>query len=70
MTNIAPTEQERIPYAEGWRPSKTSITQAVLNGLVFDVMKASEHKEAEALEVGLGTAHDVGNAMASFLPHF
>jgi hypothetical protein len=63
-------EEERVPYKEGWRPLEKPLTQTNMNHLIFSLIKANEHKAAEASEVGLGTVHAVTNAVTSILPSF
>ncbi|KAF4636354.1 heme-thiolate peroxidase [Cudoniella acicularis] len=63
-------EDERLPFKEGWRPSERPITQNDMNHMIFSLIKANEHKAAEAAEVGLGTIHAVENAVTSILPSY
>ncbi|KAL5393248.1 hypothetical protein DPSP01_000079 [Paraphaeosphaeria sporulosa] len=47
-------EQERLPYAEGWRPP-VKFDQADLNHGYAEMMKGGEHGAEEAKLVGIGT---------------
>lgn len=47
-------EQERIPYAEGWRPP-VKFDQSDLNHGYAEMMKGTDHGVEEAKLVGIGT---------------
>ena len=47
-------EQERLPYAEGWRPP-AKFDQSDLNHGYAEMMKSGEHGSEEAKMVGIGT---------------
>jgi hypothetical protein len=64
------TEQERLPFNEGWRPNEHPLTQSDMNHLIFKLIMANEHKAAEASEVGLGSIHAVVNAVTSIMPTY
>lgn len=63
-------QEERVPYKEGWRPVDKPLSQMNMNHLIFSLIKANEHKAAEASDVGLGTVHAVQNAVTSILPSY
>lgn len=68
--HIHSPEEERLPYNEGWRPNATPLSQTQMNHLIFSLIKANAHKAAEAEEVGLGTVHEVEDAVTSLLPSY
>jgi len=63
-------QEERVPYKEGWRPIEKPLTQMNMNHLIFSLIKANEHKAAEAQDVGLGTVHAVQAAVTSIMPSY
>jgi hypothetical protein len=63
-------EEERVPYKEGWRKSEKPVTQMDMNYLIFNLIKANDHKAEEAADVGLGTIHAVTAAVSSVMPSF
>jgi hypothetical protein len=62
------TEEERIPYVEGWRPYSRAITQMDLNHLMFQLIKANEHKMEEARLAGVETVDEVLEAVTKIHP--
>jgi len=63
-------QEERVPYNEGWRPVEKPLTQMDMTHLIFSLIKANEHKAAEASDVGFGTVHAVTEAVTSLLPSY
>lgn len=65
-------EQERLPYAEGWRPP-AKIDQSDLNHGYAEMIKGGEHGGEEAVLVGIGTLVGLKEAIlslgASFIKH-
>ena len=59
-------EEERLPYAEGWRPP-AEFTQAMMNHAYFEMMKANEHKAEEAKLVGMGTVEALETGVTSMI---
>lgn len=60
------TEEERIPYAEGWRPP-ANLDQAMMNHAIFKLFSANPHKGEEAETVGLGTFQALEAAVLSLI---
>ncbi|KAK1058667.1 ccr4 associated factor [Friedmanniomyces endolithicus] len=73
-------EEERLPYAEGWRPPP-KFDQSMMNHAFVEMIKANEHKTEEAKLVGMGTVEaleagitmnlekSIASGMSSFYPH-
>ena len=47
-------EEERLPFAEGWRPP-TRMDQGMLNHGYAEMVKAHDNKAEEAQLIGVGT---------------
>lgn len=47
-------EEERLPYAEGWRPP-AKFDQSMMNHAILELIKANEYALEEAKMVGMGT---------------
>jgi len=67
---IRDTEEERLPFKEGWRPNPQPVTQSDMNHLILNLIQANEHKVAEAEDVGLGTVHAVTTAVTSIMSSY
>ncbi|RMZ87691.1 hypothetical protein DV736_g5085, partial [Chaetothyriales sp. CBS 134916] len=48
-------EEERFPYAEGWRPPAETITQQKMNKTMLKLVAANKHKGEEAVQLVVGT---------------
>jgi len=59
-------EEERIPYAEGWRPP-AKLDQTMMNHAIFKLIEENPHKAEEAETVGLGTFHALEAAILSLI---
>jgi hypothetical protein len=66
-TNVRSTEQERFPYAEGWRTPKQPIDQALMNKTISHLIGGNEHKGQEAIMVGVGTIEALKTVVTSFV---
>jgi hypothetical protein len=64
------TEQERLPYKEGWRRIDSTLTQSDMNYIIFKLFEYNQAKVVEAEQVGLGTALAVKNAVTNLMPHY
>lgn len=61
------TEEERLPYREGWRPPPSEISQIMMNKAMFNLISANEHKADEAKIAGLGTFQVMMTLVESFI---
>ncbi|KAF2399119.1 Cloroperoxidase [Trichodelitschia bisporula] len=60
-------EEERLPFAEGWRKPAQPINQTLMNKTIFSLVSANEHKAEEATEVGVGTIQALKTVVESFI---
>lgn len=60
-------EQERFPFAEGWRTPEHPIDQPLMNKTIFSLISANEHKGQEALQAGVGTVSGLTAVVQSFI---
>ena len=58
------TEEERLPYREGWR-APPAVTQAMLNTGFKQMLKNSNHKADEAKLIAVGTVKALGALVVS-----
>ncbi|KAK0935201.1 ccr4 associated factor [Friedmanniomyces endolithicus] len=59
-------EEERLPYAEGWRPPP-KFDQSMMNHAFVEMIKANEHKAEEAKLVGMGTVEALEAGITSMI---
>jgi len=59
-------QEERFPYAEGWRAPQHSIDQSLMNKTIFNLISANEHKGQEAIQAGVGTVTALKAVVGSF----
>jgi len=60
-------EEERFPYAEGWRPPTHAVDQTLMNKTIFSLISANEHKGQEAIQAGVGTFQALTTVVQSFI---
>ncbi len=49
------TEEERLPYNEGWRPTTTQTAQLTLGDMILQLIAANNDALPEGLEITLNT---------------
>ncbi|KAK4963328.1 hypothetical protein LTR10_000956 [Elasticomyces elasticus] len=59
-------EEERLPFAEGWRPPPM-LNQSMMNHGFVQMIKANEHKAEEAKLVGMGTVEALETGVMSMI---
>ncbi|TKA78464.1 hypothetical protein B0A55_04972 [Friedmanniomyces simplex] len=59
-------EEERLPYAEGWRPPP-NFDQSMMNHAYVEMIKANEHKAEEAKLVCMGTVEALETGITSMI---
>jgi len=60
-------EEERLPYAEGWRAPKQPIDQTLMNKTISHLVGTHEHKGEEAIQAGVGTVEALKTVVMSFV---
>jgi hypothetical protein len=67
MLTYSTAEEERLPYAEGWRKPTHTIDQPLMNKVIFNLISTNEHKGEEALQAGVGTVTALKTVVQSFI---
>ncbi len=69
---LHPTEQERLPYTEGWRPPTTQTNLLTLGNMILALNAANGEEIPEGLEVMTNTlklAFGGYDPITGLLPH-